>query len=148
MHLFPVPVLVVVQLAPFLVLMVGLHFLLFKPMIAFLDERRAATVGARAEAERLQSQAGDQVGRYEAALAAARGTIAELRGARRAEANAAYQAAVSAARSEADAQVAVAVDRIRAETKSARAELGGAARVLADDVAAKVLGRPVSSVEA
>jgi F0F1-type ATP synthase membrane subunit b/b' len=148
MHLFPDPVLVVVQLAPFLVLMAGLHFILFKPMLAFLEQRQAATVGARAEAEKLQSRSGEQVGRYEAAVNAARAEVADLRAARRAAANVEYQRIVAAARTEAEEQVSSAVGRIRTEATAARAQLEGASRSLADDVAAQVLGRSLSQTEA
>jgi F0F1-type ATP synthase membrane subunit b/b' len=144
MHLFPDPVLVVVQLAPFLVLMVGLHLILFKPMLAFIEARHAATVGARAEAEKLQATAGEQVGRYEAAVASARAEIAELRTARRAAANSEYARVVGAAREAADGQVAEAVKRLRVEHASARDEMSVSARALANDAAAQVLGRPLT----
>jgi F-type H+-transporting ATPase subunit b len=137
-----------VQLAPFLVLMAGLHFILFKPMLAFLEQRQAATVGARAEAEKLQSRAGEQVGKYESAVNAARGEVADLRAARRAAANVEYQRIVAAARTESEEKVSGAVVRIRAEASAARAQLEGASRALADDVAAQVLGRPLSQTEA
>ena len=148
LHLFPDPVLVLVQLAPFLVLVAGLHVILFKPMLAYLLEREHHTAGARHEAASLQAKSAGQATRYEQAVAAARSEIIELRSSRRAVANAEYQKVVAAARAEADHEVQGAVERLRAESGTARGELKGNAAALAHDVAAQVLGRPPAQLEA
>jgi F-type H+-transporting ATPase subunit b len=144
MDIFPDPMLVLVQLAPFLVLLAGLHVILFKPTLDYLEARQAATDGARAEAARLQGSSGAALDRYEQALTAARAEIAELRASRRAEANAVHARRVAQARAAAEAETRAAVERLRGEVETARTELPGRARTLAADMAERVLGRPLS----
>jgi F-type H+-transporting ATPase subunit b len=144
MDIFPDPMLVLVQVAPFLVLLAGLHVILFKPTLDYLDARRAATDGARAEAARMQGNAGAALDRYEQAVAAARAEIAELRASRRAQANEAHARRVALAREAAEAETRAAVEHLRVEVKTARAELPSRAAALATDMADRVLGRPLS----
>lgn len=145
MNIIPDPVMVLAQMAPFLVLLVGLHLILFKPLIAYLDERDGATLGAKKEAEALQAQAAAATIRWEQELGKARNEVAEFRGQKRAEAQAEYQRVVAAARAEAEARIAEASSQIRAEADSARVGLKESARQLSNDVATQVLGRPLSS---
>ncbi len=144
MNIVPDPILVAVQILPFLVLMTGLHLILFKPMLAYLDRRKAATVGARAEAAALQAQSGAALDRYEHALTAARAEIADIRAGARAEANAAHAAKVAAARAEVDARVGAALVQLRADATAARSGLGSQAQGIAADVARQVLGRELT----
>lgn len=148
MNLTPDPVLVVLQVFPLLVLMGGLHLILFKPMLAYLHDRDKATVGAKKEAEDLAAKAAARLVEYEAALEKARNEVAEFRAARRAEAQKVHGDAVAVARKESEARVAVAVRGIQAEAEVARGQLDAAARTLAGDVASQVLGRSLPSVEA
>ena len=148
MNIIPDLTLVAVQLVPFLVLMMGLHVILFKPMLAYLDECQAATAGARHRAEELQAKANERVAQWEQAIAKARSDIAELRSGRRAQANGEYQGIVAASRKAAEARVGEAAAVIRAEASAARSELQAQSRVLAGDVATKVLGRPLAGLEA
>jgi F0F1-type ATP synthase membrane subunit b/b' len=149
MNLTPDPVLVVLQLFPLLVLMGGLHVILFKPMLAYLHERDRATAGARREAEDLAARAAARLLEYEAALEKARNEVAEFRAGRRAEAQKVHQDVVAAARKEADVRIAAAVTQIQVEAAQARSQLGATAHALAGEVASQVLGRPVTpSMEA
>ncbi|MFZ5482323.1 MAG: ATP synthase F0 subunit B [Myxococcota bacterium] len=143
MNIVPDLAMVAWQMAPFLTLMVGLHFLLLKPMLGYLHEREHVTEGAKHEAHELAAKAEARLGEWEQAMAKARAEVVELRSARRADANAEYQRIVGAARAEADKRVAEATGALRGEADTARAELKGNARALAQDVATQVLGRPV-----
>jgi F-type H+-transporting ATPase subunit b len=142
MNIIPDPVLVVVQMVPFLALMLGLHVILFKPMLAYLDERAHATAGARHEADKLSAATTALVTRWETAIAAAQSEIADLRAQRRAAANAEYQRVVSDARRAAEARIADAAIVIRNDAARAREELRASSRTLAGDVVRQVLGRP------
>lgn len=148
MNIFPDPMLVLVQVVPFLVLLAGLHVLLFKPMLDYLDVRHAATDGARAEAARLREATGAQLDRYEAAVTSARNEVAELRATRRAAAHAEHARRIVGARTEADGVVRGEVARLREETTAARQELSGRSRSLAQELARRVLGRELPSMEA
>lgn len=149
MNIIPDLTLTLVQMAPFLVLLVGLHFILFKPLVAYLEEREQATDGARKEAAALQQQAAAALARWEQELAKAQAEVTEFRAGRRQVAQQAYQAIVAEARKQAEARIAEATAQIRAEATAARAGLAPAAQALSADVAAKVIGRPLQpSVEA
>lgn len=148
MNIIPDPLLVALQMLPFLALMLGLRAILFKPMLDYLDERATATVGSRKEAEGLQERAGTLLTQWEAAIAKAHGEIADFRAARRAVANQEYQRVIAEARREAESRISDAVLVIRGEAALAREELRGASRLLAGDVVAQVLGRPTAQMEA
>ena len=148
MNLTPDPVLVVLQVFPLLVLMGGLHAILFKPMLAYLRARDVATVGARKEAEDLAARAAARLVEYEAALEKARNEVAEFRSLRRAEAQKVHADAIAVARKASEVRVADAVRGLHAEAEVARGRLAQVSRTLAGEVASQVLGRPVSVVEA
>ncbi len=148
MNIIPDPILVLVQAFPFFVLIYGLNAILFKPMLAYMKERDAATAGAREEAEELQEKAALKVTQWEAALARALAEVAEFRSAKRLEAQAAYAKRVATARKEAEAHIADAVDVIAGEAALAREQIGPMARMLSADMASRALGRTIHTVEA
>ncbi|MDP2307228.1 MAG: ATP synthase F0 subunit B [Pseudomonadota bacterium] len=148
MNIIPDLVLVGTLMVPFLVLVAGLHFILYKPMLAYLDARAEATVGARKEAEALQAKATARLAEWEAALAQARREVAEFRALRRAAAQAKHAGVVAEARAAAETRIGQAIAVIRAEADSARTELDATSRALSREVATQVLGRPLPQLEA
>lgn len=148
MNIIPDLTLTLLLLPPFLVLVAGMHFILYKPMLAYFEARTNATLGARKEAEALQAQAGNRVAEWEAALARAQAEVTDFRSQRRQVSQAAYQAVVSAARADADKHIAAALDTMRVEAATARDELAATSQALSREVAVRVLGRPLPQVEA
>lgn len=147
-NIIPDGPLVVTQALPFLVLVAGLHFILYKPMLAYLDARSHATIGARKEAEVLQARAAARLAEWDAALARAQAEVTEYRSQRRAAANVGYQRVIAEARGAADAHIQGAVAALRVEADTARAELQASSLALSREVAVRVLGRPLASIEA
>lgn len=145
MPLIPDPWLILIQTVPFLVALFVLSNVVFHPMIRYLEDRDAATVGAREQAARLQHEADVRLARYEAQLLAARGEVATLRAARRQEALDRRERALAHARSEADRKVKDALDVIDGERDLAAQELERMARILAHDITDRVLGRPAQA---
>lgn len=141
MSLIPDPVLIGIQLIPFFAAMAILHTLVFKPFIAYLEDRDAATIGARNEALELQQKAEEKLAEYEKKLAEARAEVAALRGARRDEANAARDEKIAAAREANEVKLADAIEIIEGERELAAQELERLSRALAGDITQKVLGR-------
>lgn len=141
MSLIPDPVLIGIQLIPFFAAMAILHTLVFKPFIAYLEERDAATVGARHEALELQQKAEEKMAEYEKKLAEARAEVAALRAERRDSANADREAKLSDARSVAEAKLNDAIEIIEGERELAAQELERLSRALAAEITQKVLGR-------
>lgn len=140
--------LVVLQLLPFFTAMAGLHFILFKPMLAYLAARKAATVGERAAAEALKEKAALKLQQWEAALHRAHVEVAEYRAQERAAAQAVHAKEVARSRAEAERLVADEVAVLQGEAELAREQVGRMARQLAGDMAARTLGRPLQQVEA
>lgn len=139
MNIIPNPIVVGLQLIPFLITIIALYQIIWKPMLAYLDERNQATEGARAQAEALQQKIAAQLAEYDARLAEAQATIREQRASKRAEAMKAYTAHVEAARREADKQIAAALAELETEQVAARAELKASATSLADQISGRIL---------
>ena len=145
MEITPNPTLIALQVVPFMVTLLGLYVIIFKPMLAHLDGREDAIEGAKGRAAELQRQLAERAAEYEEKMNAARMEMAELRAARRTDALAEADALVSAARAEAEAEIEAAVSTVQAEAAQARGALKGQAAVLAGHIASQVLGRPVSA---
>lgn len=141
MSLFPDPALVVLQTIPFLVAMAALHAIIFKPMIGYLQDRDAATAGARKEAAELQQQADVAQSEYDTKKADARKQVVELRAKARAEEKAKREQRLAVVRGECEAELAAARERIDGERELAAKELDRVAEALAGQISAKVLGR-------
>ncbi len=148
MEITPDTMLVVLQALPFFTAVAGLHFILFKPMLAYLQARRAATVGERQAAEALKEQAGRKLQQWDVALGRAHAEVADFRAQKRSEAQAEYGRQVASARALAERHIAEQLAVLQGEAATARAEVGRMARGIASDMAASTLGRPLAAVEA
>ena len=63
---------VLLQLIPFLLTVVGLNAIILKPMLAYLGERERNIAGFKNEADGLQDEVATKVGELDAKLAEAR----------------------------------------------------------------------------
>lgn len=133
--------LVLLQAIPFLVTVVALHHIIFKPMLAYLEARTRAIEGGREEGRRLQEQVAERLAVYEEKLAEARAQVSELRSRKRAEALAEYDRRLAAARAAAETRVNDALAEISEACEAARLQLRRSANELADRIAGQVLGR-------
>lgn len=143
MQILPNPTIVALQVVPFLVTLLGLYFVIFKPMLGYLSGREDAIVGAQHRAKDLRKQLAERVADYEQRSAGARAELAGMRAQRRAAASAEAQAILASARAEAEAQTAATLATLDAEARKARAELQANAAALSARVAGQVLGRPL-----
>ncbi|MBN2799966.1 MAG: ATP synthase F0 subunit B [Deltaproteobacteria bacterium] len=133
------------QTLPFLVSLLVLHFVLFKPLLAYMDERKQATEGARRYAADLHDQIAARLGELEARLGAAREANRQVRQDAKDRALRAEAAAIAAARKQAEGQVQGALVTLARDGEEARASLQTLSRTLSRDIAAQVLGRNVSA---
>lgn len=145
MNIIPDPLLVVLQALPFLVLLAGLHVILYKPMLAYLAERKEATAGAKKAAQELQERAALKLQQWEQAFARAQAEVADFRAQKRADAQAVYQKRIADVRAEADKRIAAALAEVQAEAAKARADVPAIAQDLAREMASKTLGRQVGA---
>jgi F-type H+-transporting ATPase subunit b len=145
MNIIPDWTQVLLNTVPFLVAIVGMYFIILKPMLNYLLEREEAVRGGHDEAERIETEIKDRMAEYERKLAAARAEVAAYRAEKRAEAQGEYETRVGAAREEAEAQIASALGEISAAREAASAQLKTMSSDIADQVAGQVLGRSLSA---
>ena len=123
MNIIPDPLQVLLNTLPFLVAVVGMYRIILKPTLVHLLAREAAISGGQDEAASIEAEINERMAAYEAKVAQARGEIASLRAERRAEAQAKYDEIVGAARTDAEAQIEVAVGEITAAKDAAASQL-------------------------
>jgi F-type H+-transporting ATPase subunit b len=139
MNIIPNPYLIAIQFVPFLLAAIALYQIIFKPMLAYLDERSTMTDGAKAEAAALLEKVQSQIADYESQLAKANAEVRAIRASRRVEAMKVYNAKVDEARKAAEGQVNAALAEMEAEQTEARATLQGTVGSLADQIAGNIL---------
>jgi len=145
MEIVPDPLLVALFLPPFLVAVGVMWFVLWRPLLAWMNEREDAAADARAEAKRLDAQVAQNLDTLEERLATVRSELTEMRNGVRAEATEQERAILAEARDRAEAKVDEATAKIQQEAEVARRGLADASRNLSDDMAAQVLGRPLEA---
>lgn len=141
MEIIPDPIHVALLTLPFVVAVGALHVILWRPLLAYLEERDATSARARHEAHELESAAGEQMTRIEARLAETRAHVGELRQKARQRALAAEAEIVAAARAQAEQRTSEAIAQILTDKRAASATLGATATDLGRDIATRVLGR-------
>lgn len=144
-NIVPDPLFAGLMVLPFAVTALGLHALLFKPYVAYIEGREAATDGARAEARALQDKADAALADLEARLAAAREEASAVRAAARESALKQEAAIMTAARGEAGARLGEALAELATERDAVRGEIKAMATTLSTEVAERVLGRSVAA---
>jgi F-type H+-transporting ATPase subunit b len=133
-----------VQLGIFLVTLVFMHLLIFRPVLRLIARRKQLTEGYRERAEQLGAQTESLVGRYEAQLKAAREEGLALKGKLTKEGEAAARASLDDARHKVEQQLQQNRQVLQAESKQAQLTLRNYARRLSQAMAEKLLGRKVA----
>ena len=141
MNIIPIPTLLVLQLIPFAIALAALYYIIFKPMVAYLDAREENIEGARAEAKELEQQTAQNLAELNNRLKEVRSTLNDKRMAARAELMAQYNETIYKARQEADQEIKEQVALLSTEQDAAREELKTKAQAIAKLVAIQTLGR-------
>jgi F-type H+-transporting ATPase subunit b len=139
MEILPDPWILFLQAVPFTLTMWMLHTVLYKPMVAYLQDRDQAIYGSRRDAEALQAKAAAKLDEYEKALGLARKEATLARTEARRVALDARETKIAAARAAADTQINEAAALISGEKALAAKELERLASSLAQDIAKSVL---------
>lgn len=135
--------LIALQTIPFLVVIAGLHLIIFKPMLAMLAEREKNIHGYRKEAELMQEEVAAKMGELEERLAEARVEAMAERSRLRQESLAMEQETLQAARTRAEGFLEEARESLSKERVDATKQLEEAAGALSKQIASSVLGRPL-----
>lgn len=144
MEIFPNPAFAALMTLPFVVTFIALHFIIFRPIFDYLEERDHASTGAKAEAEALRNDIDAQSAKVAAQVESARAEVARARAVSRAAALERETEILHDARAKADAKVADALEGLGAARATASAELRNTASLLSNDIAEQVLGRAIS----
>jgi F-type H+-transporting ATPase subunit b len=134
-----------VQLVLFVALTLALKPLLFDPMLKLFEVREKLIDGAKAEARRIDEQSASALGRYEAEMAKARAKGSAERDRVRAEGVKREQQIMSSVKESTARLLEEGKRAARGEAERARAGLRVASDELAQELAARVLGRKVAS---
>jgi F-type H+-transporting ATPase subunit b len=130
-----------IQLGIFLLLVLVLGPLLFKPWLEAQERRKVAIEGALTQSRSMRSEADALAKDYDQRLELAREKAHGVRSEARREEETAQAATLVAAREEASSNLVRERERIATETATAREALGARVDELADTIANKLLGR-------
>ncbi len=130
-----------VTVGVFLLVAYLLNVLVFKPVLAVLDERARLTGGFRQQLEGYD----ERLAEYEAALRAGRVAAARLIEERRAEALQRRSELIESAKQSAAAEVAAATQALEAQVTALKQNLTRDAERLAASIASTVLGRQIGT---
>ena len=129
------------QMALFALLIVVLKPLLFDPVLKIFEEREWRTEGAKAEARKMQEQAGEILSRYERELLRVNQAAAAEREKMRVETTRVEQEILAQGRKVAQEIVAQGRAQIEKDVQALQFDLGRQAEQLAHQIASRVLGR-------
>jgi len=135
--------LIVLQTIPFLAVVLGLHLIIFKPMLAMLAEREKNIHGYRKEAELMQEEVDAKMDELEAKLTEARSEATIERNRLHQETLSLEQQTIQAARTKAEGFLEEARSSLAQERIAATLQLRETASALSEQIAATVLGRSV-----
>lgn len=122
----------------FVALILIMPNLVFKPMLARMEERDARTTGARQEAAKTRHLADDTVAAFEAAAQAQKRKASEERAKLREETTHQADAMVQQARKETQAKIEAGLTAQRHDAEAARQTLQADAREIAQMIATKL----------
>ena len=132
---------VFVQFALFVIMLIVLSRVLFRPYLAMRDARHKGIEGAREEASAMQERARQTNADYDAKLTKARQRGAEERARLRGEGAIYERQVLGAARDESQKTIDAARGKINADAGAARDKLGAESSALAKQIVKKILGR-------
>jgi F-type H+-transporting ATPase subunit b len=133
-----------VQIVIFFITFAALRSLVFKPMIALFDARRAAIEGTREEAQRLADSAREQGAEFEAEMRRVRSSAADEQDKLRAEGLKLERTLLEKVRRDTQKLLQDADQQMAREAVRVRGDLSADVPVLARQIASKLLGREVS----
>ncbi|MBT3218197.1 MAG: ATP synthase F0 subunit B [Proteobacteria bacterium] len=141
MEIVPNPYLAALLAIPFVVSFLALRFILFKPLLDYLDERDETSAMANRDADQLSAKLQEQMEHLEEMLTGARAEAANLRAKARTVATEKEGEIIKQARLEAAEELRKAKEVIKTDSKAASLALKETAKTLSVEMAQRVLGR-------
>ena len=144
MNIMPNPLLVALQLFPFIVTSASLYFIILKPMMEYLEERENRSFGATDSAKSLESETAAMKEQIDARLQAAQKQASDKRAQARQELVAQYNTYVHEQRQIAEQKIQDAAREMEVEKAAAKQAIRAQAEGFATDIASKLIGRDVA----
>lgn len=132
-----------IQVINFLILIAVLNWLLVKPTLRVLEERRVRVEGSEEEAQRLTAEADKNIAEYERGLAEARIDAGKQKERIRTEGIERENEIIRAAREQSRKTVEDMKQRIEKEAHEASSVMKNEVKALSAQIAEKVLGRSI-----
>jgi len=130
-----------IQFVNFVVLMIALHFILYKPLRAMLQQRKETIDGSHQHAKDLAVQVEEKMAAYQDKLQEAKLKAGQEKAVLRDDALRQEATIIGQARENATATLETIKGKVAAEAAGARKTLRSETEALANDIAAKLLGR-------
>ncbi len=137
------PLTILAHMGLFLVMVIFLNSMLFKPMLKIMEEREKKIGGNKKLAEESECRAEEIISEYEAKIADAKKEANKERDKVRSAAEAEEDKMIKAAREKAGDMIADLREKISVEYKEAEGLLQAQSREMGKEVAQKILGRAV-----
>ena len=144
MNIMPNMLLVGLQLLPFIITITSLYFIIFKPMMVYLEEREHRSLGATDSAKSLTSETNQMNETIEATTQEALKKASEKRSQARQELMSEYNNYISEQRQIAEQKIQSAVQELEIEKASAKQAIRAETEAFASDIATKLIGRDVA----
>ena len=144
MNIIPVPTVILLQMIPFFVSIIVLYYVLFKPMLRYLEEREENIIGSTQKALSLEQETQKKLADLQSDLKKVRQEIGEKRGQVRASLVKDYNDALHDARGKAEKTIEEQVKVLAEEQAQARKGLEGQAQEIASLIASQTLGRELT----
>ena len=132
---------ILIQFGNFIILLILLNFLLFKPVLKALNRRRMFIQSLADKAQEETRQAAEAEKSYEEAARDRRKPILDQREATMKEAQAASMKTIEEARRELTTELDQIKERVKTESDATLQRLSGETDRLSQDVVARILGR-------
>ena len=137
------PILALLSALPFLATVLGLHLILWKPMLHLLEQREENVDGFKRSAAEVEKASVSRLAELEARLLDAKNRASAERTRLRAEAARAEEEIIDAARKTSELELNAARARLADHRKEAQSGIAALSQELAIRAASSVLGRPV-----
>lgn len=134
----------IIQIVNFIIFLFILNYLIFKPVVRVLNERRERIDGTMEKAQLLEAEVQKKLEGYEERIEEAKSQAANEKERLRRQGESISKEMVEKARKELARDIPIIRKQIAGETDRARRELEKMAQEMARDVACRVLGREIS----
>ena len=135
------------QVVNFIILIFLLNFIVFRPILRIIDERKEKTEGTLADARRLMDEAEALLSEYNEKVSDAQQRAVGIINEGRAKAIEEQRVALADAKKKAEEHLRLLEERIGKERKEAAQKLSSFAKIFSINIAEKLLDRPLGSGE-